>query len=339
MTIYAIDLGFLYSNAIVNGKRIMIKSVVGDAHPQRFNELNMSLKDGEDCIKVKFHTNTHFVSDLAINQSSIIHHSLKGDRFNTDATEILIKAIFGMSRANGDVGYVVSGLPVSHYSKYKNDITNLFLSNGYKIHNYDIEVNHQNLVGSIKIIGGKFVPQPFGVLLDSILDSEGEISNKELANKVVAVIDIGFGTTDVYVSDSLTPLDKLSFSLPTAMNSSYKLISNKLEERFGVTLQLHSVEQIARIGEFRNKGKIYSIKELTDWSYKNVAHQIIDEIINKWGNSIHEIDEILLAGGGGIALSRWIKPEFPNINLVENAQWSVVNGYHKWGVRHFNKGK
>jgi plasmid segregation protein ParM len=336
LSISAIDLGFLYTKGIINGKRVIIKSVVGDSKPQRFSDLDFGMKE-TDHLQCKIGVENFFVSDLAIDQSDSIFHSLKDDRFNNDATDVLVKTVFGLGFGNDHVeSVIVSGLPVSHYATYKSDIANLFLGPGTKIHNFEIRENNKLIRGSVKLVDGKFIPQPFGAQLDRILNDKGEIEDKELARKVVAVIDPGFGTTDVYVSDALTPVEKLTFSTRTAMNHAYRLIANKIEEQFGVFLQLHEIESIVRKGEFRNRGKIYDMRKVMEWAYKSTAQQLVAEITNKW-KYIHEIDHILLAGGGGLALSKWILPEFPNIELLEDSQWAVVKGYYKWGVRHFGR--
>jgi plasmid segregation protein ParM len=342
MGIQAIDLGFLYAKAIINGKKIIIKSVVGDSKEQRFGELDMYVKEGEDNIKVNIGNETYFVSDLAINQSDIIHHSLKGNRFNSENTEVLIKAILGISNLIGDDEIIISGLPVSHYTKYRQAIQELFLGSSSKNHNYDVTIDNKSSKGNVKFVDGKFIPQPFGVLLDRVLDEEGQIADRALANKTIAIIDIGFGTTDIYVANALRPIDRMSFSLPRAMSNAYRLIGDKIEEKFGVSLQLHNVEGIAREGAFKSKGETFPIDKLVQWAYKNFALQLVGEINNKWGDSINEIDEIILAGGGGLALSEWILPEFEDyavINLAEDTQWAVVNGYSKWGKRHYNSVK
>jgi plasmid segregation protein ParM len=332
MNISAIDLGFLYTKAIINGKPIIMKSVVGNSKPQRFADLNMGLKDDVDNLQCRVGMEDYFVSDLAIDQSDTTYHSLKDDRFNGEATEVLVKTALALGFQGDHVTTnVVSGLPVSHYANYKDNISKLFLN---KIHNFEVHDHGRLIKGSVKVEGGKFIPQPFGALLDKVLDKDGGIADKALAGKTVAVIDPGFGTTDVYVADALAPVERLTFSTKTAMNHSYGLIANKIEEQFDVLLPLHQIEKIVRKGEFRKSGKVYPMQQIVQWAYKATAQQLVAEVTNKW-KTIHEIDHILLAGGGGLALSKFILPEFSNIELLENSQWSVVNGYYKWGVRQF----
>lgn len=332
LNISAIDLGFLYTKAIINGKRIIMKSVVGNSKPQRFADLNLGTQDDKDHLESRVGMDDYFVSDLAIEQSDSIFYSLKDDRFDSNATEVLVKTAFAQGLGSDFTeSKIVSGLPASHYSVYKNAIQKLFLN---KQHNYEVKDNGKLIKGTVSIKDGKFIPQPFGALLDRVLGDDGKIADKELASKTVAVIDPGFGTTDIYVSSALTPVEKLTFSTKTAMNHSYSLISNKIEETFDVYLPLYKVENIVRNGEFRKNGKVYDMKPVIQWAHKLTAQQLVAEITNRW-KTMYEIDHILLAGGGGLALGNYILPEFPNIELLEDTQWAVVNGYYKWGVKNF----
>jgi hypothetical protein len=143
MKISAIDLGFLYTKAIVDGKRIIMKSVVGNKKPQRFSDLNMGLKNDTDDLQCRVGTEEYFVSDLAIDQSDTILHSLKDDRFSDEATEVLIKTALALGFNSDSVETaVVSGLPASHYATYKSNISNLFLN---KTHNYQV-LDTENLL-------------------------------------------------------------------------------------------------------------------------------------------------------------------------------------------------
>jgi hypothetical protein len=330
--ISAVDIGFKNVKGIINGKRVILKSVVGDSKPQRFEDLNMGLKD-TDHIKSKVGSKEYFVSDLAIEQSDTVYYSLDDNRFNSESTDVLVKTAFALGFENETVETsVVSGLPASHYAVYKKDISDLFL----RTHKYAVMNNRNLLKGSAKVVDGRFIPQPFGALLDRVLDESGRIADKQLASKTVAVIDIGFGTTDIYVADALAPVERLTFSTKTAINHSHNYISNIIEEKFGILLPLYSIEKIVQTQEFRNKGKVFDMGQLIQKAYHNTSLQLVAEITNKW-KTIHEIDYILLAGGGGIALSKNILPHFENIELLYDAQWAVVNGYYKWGVRHFAK--
>lgn len=353
MNLSVIDLGFLYTKGIVNGKRIITKSVVGDGKALEFRDLEIvtdEVKRTKDFIRTRNDGQNYFVSDLAIDQSDTIDHSLKSDRFNSSAISVLVNTIFGIGLGNGTHStYVVSGLPASQYAQFKDNIKALFMGEGNRVHsfsvNYERFMTHNNdknemiifdrtqsCIGTVRTIGGAFLPQPHGAGMSRLLSKDGSIGDKELAPKTIAIIDPGFGTSDIYVINALSPVQRLSFSTSTAMNTAYTLISNKIAEKFDVHLPLYAIEAVVLSKRFIKNGVEADMTQVINWAFKATAQQLVSEIYNKWKNT-HEIDLILVAGGGGAALYQYLTPEFPNIELIANPQWAIAEGYEKWGRR------
>lgn len=331
-----IDLGFLYTKAKVNHKDFMMKSVVGNSRTLNFGDLRMGSQPvDKDHLVSSLEGEDYFVSDLAIDQSDSVIHSLKTKRFDSSATQVLMNTVFGLGFGSGShVSYAVSGLPVSHYADFKEEIKKLFMGEGTggKTHQYRVKTDSSTYEGSLRLLDSRFVPQPFGALIDVTCDNSGAISNMEYAGKTVAIVDIGFGTTDVFVANQLNPVEKLSFSTQTAMNHAYRMISNRIQESFEVSLPLYGVEALVKSGKFHTHGKSYSMTPTINWAYQLTAEQLVSEIQNKW-KTMHEIDYIILAGGGSLGLADYILPEFQNASLAPGGQQAVVRGYWKWGLR------
>ncbi|MNE51437.1 hypothetical protein D3C80_1460650 [compost metagenome] len=168
--------------------------------------------------------------------------------------------------------------------------------------------------------------------MSRLLAEDGSIADKKLASKTVAVIDPGFGTTDVYVLNAMSPVERLTFSVPVAMNTAYTLIANKIREGFGVQLPFYLVENVVRSKKFVKDGVEADMTEVIAWAFKHTAQQFLAELYNHWKNT-HEIDTILVAGGGGASLYPYLVPELSSPELLPNPQWSIAIGYHRWGVR------
>jgi hypothetical protein len=147
MNISAVDIGFKNVKGIINGKKVFMKSVVGDSRTLKFEDLNIGKKD-TDHLKSKVGSKEYFVSDLAIEQSDTVYYSLNDDRFNSESTDVLVKTAFALGFGNESTQTsVVSGLPASHYKTYKDDIKDLFL----KTHRYAVMNDKTLLKGSTKI--------------------------------------------------------------------------------------------------------------------------------------------------------------------------------------------
>ena len=339
----------MYKRQIINRQRIITKSVVGDGKELHFRDMDLVSDEDlkkKDYIQTRDGLQEYFISDLAIDQSDSIYHSLKSDRFNNDAILQLVRTAFGIGLGSGNHSmYIVSGLPASQYAKYKDNIKSLFMGEGQQTHNYSVTYERykgldethifaraQTAMGTVRTIEGRFLPQPHAAAMDRILAPDGSIEDKVLAGKTVGVIDPGFGTSDIYVISALSAVQKLTFSTPIAMNTAYTLISNKIEEKFGVTLPLYAVEAVVLSKRFIKNGIPHDMSQVIQWAFKATAQQLVSEIYNKWKNT-HEIDHILVAGGGGAALYQYLVTEFSNIEKLHNGQWAIASGYDKWGRR------
>lgn len=349
-----IDLGFLYTQWTVGDRKGMMKSLAGNYKPLNFADLDMrveddAIEDAKECTQEELETvpkdriiseldgNPFFLSDLAIDQSDSVFHSLKDKRFEADVIRLLVNTSYGIGFGAGfHETYTVSGLPVDHYKEFKPDITQLFMGkNGDGItHSFKVQYRDErgkdiSVLGSVRTKGAIILPQPFGGAMGVILDEKGGIAKPELAKARVLTIDPGFGTTDMYATDSMTPVEKYMFSTKTAMNSVYKLVGDKLREQFSLTLPLYKVERYVRDGKIIHKGKMYNLRSVIRWAYGVIAEQLVSEIVNKV--DLNEIDHIIIVGGGGIALGPYLKKHLDNV--VMGNQWSVTEGYRRWGLR------
>lgn len=330
VNLVAIDLGFLYTKSVVNDKEFLFQSVVGTAKKLRFDDVRLT--NNMERIITHVDGNDFFVGDLAIRQSDVIIHSLKPNRFDSEATKTLVNSVYALGLGNGmHEVCVVSGLPVSHYTTYKDQINLLFSGHSQFL----TLANNNRISGEVKILGCKLIPQPFGLYIDFLLDSNGMVERKDVATRTVAVIDIGFGTTDVYVVNALEPIESLTFSTQTAMNHTYSLISNRIEELCDISLPLYKIESVVKSNALEVKGKRYAVDGLIKWAYEMTATQLLSEIFSKWKNT-WEIDQIIIGGGGSIPLYAHIEKELQNAILVNDPQLGVVRGYTKWGRRNFS---
>lgn len=334
------DIGYLYNKAIVNGVPHSYKSIVGTGRSLDLSDLSMNTKNEEDHIICEVDDETYFLSDLAIKESDTIFYSLKEDRFQELALDVITRCTMGIGLGGGfHDSYIVSGLPLQQYKKFKGDISELFMPDINTVHEYTLTYREgsssgtpQKIKGGVRILDARFIPQPFGALINEVLDDNGMIANKALARQTIAVIDIGFGTTDVYVASALEPVEKLSFSSKTAMNSGYKLIAGKISDSWGVDEPLYRIENVVKTGKYKHLGKSYDMSKIITWAMDSTANTLTSELFTKW-RTLNSIDKFFLAGGGGVRLGGRMIKEFPSMSISEGGQWAIARGYEKWGKR------
>ncbi len=232
-----------------------------------------------------------------------------------------------------DVEYnLVTGLPVDEYKQYKDSLQEQLL----KEHSIELIDGNSSIKKNIKLNKCKVVPQPFGTIFNEMLTDDGGVKTEKYLDSIIGVIDIGFRTTDFVITNKLEFIDKLSFTSSVALNTAYKYIAHKMKDELNVNKSIYQLDDIMRTGTIGIKGEKYDITDIRDRAFDLAAQQIISEIHSFWPH-LWEFSTILIAGGGGMALFDYIKEEIDNCFLVDDAQFSNVDGYLKIANRSFKE--
>ncbi|MTI62133.1 MAG: ParM/StbA family protein [Firmicutes bacterium] len=319
-----IDIGFGFVKATNGQKQVIFPSVVGEGRNIRYstgiNDTNII-----DNLTLQLKGNDYFVGSLANRQSDIVMSTLSQNRVNSIENEILLCTALGLLDPPTEVN-IVTGLPVNEYSdRFK--VKLLETLRGY--HQFSLNGSSND----IKVNNCKVIPQPFGTIFDQLLDGQGKILNPDYANITLGIIDIGFRTSDFAVADNLEYVDKMSSSSNIALSSAFKLIARELNAEYGITKPLYQLDQAIRKEQITINGREIDLSPLKEKAFQLTAQNIISEVSTLW--NIWEIETILIAGGGGIALYDYLPDQLDNIMLVRAGQFSNVQGYLKMANRNW----
>ena len=178
------------------------------------------------------------------------------------------------------------------------------------------------------------LPQPIGSVFNLLMDDRGKITNMELKKQKIGVVDIGFRTTDFAILDKLQYLERGSSTLDIGISNSFKVITNKLQQQAGVNVELYRMYDAIDMGSIKIRGKEYDISNLRDQMYAQSAGTIAKNINRLWAED-WDIDTIILSGGGGKELAKYIQPLIEGnvipIDINTDGRLNNVQGYLKFG--------
>jgi plasmid segregation protein ParM len=178
------------------------------------------------------------------------------------------------------------------------------------------------------------LPQPMGSILNCLMDDNGKIVNDELANQKVGVVDIGFRTTDFTILDHLRYIDRGSRTFENGISKGFDVISNKLREKCGVSVELYRLYKAAEEGTIKMRGHSFSFEKIRDQVYSQLASTIANDLDRLWADD-WDIDSIILTGGGCRELAGYLRPLITGnvIPVDSNADPRLNNvfGYAKYG--------
>jgi plasmid segregation protein ParM len=334
MEVIGIDIGFGFTKATNGKETIIFKSIFGDASEIQF-WADFGDSSPTDHIHVAIDGKSYFVGDLAEQQSSVLNFTLDQERLMSDYVRILALTITGLIFNNNmpiNVPInVVSGLPIGYF-KQNHERFNEILTGHHSItyHSH----NGEKSTREIYINKVRMLPQPLGSILNSLMDADGKIVDEDLAAQKVGVVDIGFRTTDFTVLDHLRYIDRGSRTIDTGISKGFSVISNKLREKCGVSVELYRLYKAAEEGTIKMRGHGFSFEKIRDQVYSQLAATIANDLDRLWADD-WDIDTIILTGGGCRELAKYLQPLIAGnvmpVDLNADPRLNNVLGYAKYG--------
>ena len=336
MEVLGIDVGFGFTKA-TNGKDFIIfKSLFGEATDMQFR-LNIGSVSFTDNLHVTIDDQSYFVGDFAEQQSSVRQFTLYQERLLTEFAKILALTAAGSINEKYVPINVVSGLPIGYLKQYHQQFSKILTGHHEVIYHH---ADGSKITRKIHINKVRMMPQPLGSIFNLLMDDNGKIANKELAKQKVGVVDIGFRTTDFSIFDRLRYIERGSTTTDTGISKSFGIISKKLREESGVSIEVFRLYKAVGAGVIKIRGKEYNFTNLRDQVFSNSAGIIANDIERLWADD-WDIDTIVLTGGGSMELARYLKPLITgNVIPLDNkidARLNNVQGYFKYGKYEWEK--
>ena len=322
--VLGVDIGYGFVKGYDGQNEIAFPSVVGIGRDISYQSILTNYKSPLDTLAINYNGKNYFIGDYAIRQSSIPSRSLDIKKPEDLNTLLLFLTTLGLYSSEEHQQFsVVTGLPTNHILTYQDQLKNILSGE----HQISIKLKGRDQGRRLVVTDINIVPQPFGTLFNLVLDSNGEIADHDMSNKVVGICDIGFKTADFVVSDSLEFVDRLSSSSVNGMVSAYDIIASMIRSRYKIDKKDYELDQIVQNKSIKIAGQIYDISDIISEAYYNLAAKIKTELDSLW--DYRELDSIILTGGGGEALSEYLIPRFNNMMLVQDAQFANVKGFWK----------
>ena len=338
MEIIAIDIGFGFTKATNGSRSLVFKSILGEATEIQFKGGVLGEASPDENIQIELDGNSYFVGEMAERQSNVRSFTLDQSQFFGSIAKVLaIAAAARMTSSYMPIG-LVTGLPIGYYREYKDTLGKL-LQGDHKV--VLTNVNGQKEEKTVKISNVRVIPQPFGSLFNLMLNDLGELGDKRYIKEKTGVIDVGFKTSDFTVSDKMRYSERGSRTTDTGIAKAFGVIAGKLREKSNVNIELYRLYEAVDQGVIKIKGKEYDLKELTVQVFSQLAKSIASDVDRLWADD-WDIDSIVLTGGGGAVLAKYLQPLIEGKVVVADpatdARFCNVQGYWKFGKHVWERG-
>lgn len=338
MEILAIDIGFGFTKATDGNRTIVFKSVLGEATDLQFQGSLLAEAATEEHIQLEVEGRSLFIGDLAERQSNVRFFTLDQAQFVSRFAKYLALAAAARLVSGFIPINLVTGLPISYYQQFKDELATQ-LQGEHRVILTDASGHRQEK--SISISKVKVIPQPFGSLFNLMLNDLGEIGDKRLVREKIGIIDVGFRTSDYTVADQMRYSERGSRTTDSGIARAFNVIATKLRERSGVNVELYRLHEAVDRGSIKIRGKEYELKSLTDQVFSQLATTVANEIDRLWADD-WDMDTVVLTGGGGAVLSKYLQPlingQVVTVDAAKDARLCNVQGYWKFGKQLWARG-
>ena len=338
MEIFAIDIGFGFTKATNGNRSLVFKSILGEATDIQFKGGILADGSAEENIQIELDGRSYFVGEMAERQSNVRSFTLDQTQFfSTYAKPLALAAAARLVGSYMPIG-IVTGLPIGYYREYKDALVKL-LQGDHKI--VITSGNGKREEKVIKVNEVKVIPQPFGSLFNLMMNDLGELGDKKYVHEKIGIIDIGFKTSDFTVSDRMRYSERGSRTTDTGISKGFGMIAGKLREKSNVNVEIYRLYEAVERGFIKIKGKEYDLKAPTEAVFSQLAAAIANEVDRLWSDD-WDIDTIVLTGGGGAALAKYLQPlingQVITVEDTKDARLCNVHGYWKYGKHLWSKG-
>lgn len=338
MDVIGLDIGFGYTKATNGTEFLVYKSVFGDATDMQFREQLLTDDDDEQHLQVRIDDRNYFVGELAERQSLERYFTLDQNQFVADFTRVLALTALSRMVARQDPVKLVVGLPIGHYTRFRGDLAEM-LSGQHEVGVFARGGEREDTV--VRVTDIRVVPQPFGTVMNLMLNDVGEVMEKGMTRQKIGVVDIGFRTSDFTITDRTRYSERGSMTSDSGISRAFTTIASKLHEKSGVQVELYRMYDAVERGTIRIHGKRYDLKRITEQAFGQLATRIATEANRLWAND-WDIDAIVVTGGGGAILAPYLQPllkgEVLPIEPGKDSRLNNVRGYCKYGRRLWTRG-
>ncbi len=306
----SVDVGYKQVKAIgEQGKKIIFPSVKAPVT----NDPTGGVFKKDTCHRVKIRTFDRTSEDLvgeAALESLAVTSTLSREK-SSELHDLFILTAAYLCGASGFTDLAV-GLPLAFYRFQRQELQNRL----GKIQAH-VTVDHgpERYISISRVV---VFPQGVGVLFSSNIEPTG----------LVAVIDIGYYTTDYLLCDSqdgFRPIPELCGSIDSGVHLVNRLMSGAYQNKTGALAPKNLLDYCINQKPIYFNGKILDLNKDFQEACRRVAEQITQEVLAIWSHKGENASKTILAGGGALLLKDYLK--FPNHVIPKDPVFANAKGF------------
>ncbi|WP_200259953.1 ParM/StbA family protein [Halorhodospira neutriphila] len=320
-----LDMGYGFIKIDDGREGHVFPSVVGEGESGMPMSLALTPRSGSSELRISYNGKSYLLGDYAIRHSRLAHRGLSPTRAEGDDLKILFLGALSLyARETVNNFYVVTGLPPGRMHMADDLVRQL--RGDHEVIRY---TGASRFGVSIRLEHIEVVPQPVGTYWSEVLDERGQLRpDHPLLQGRVGVVDIGFRTSDfaTVIDGEYSPA--FCRTVPLGISFGYEEIAQALSTQYGLEREQYALDEAVISGRVNISGRPVDITDLRDRIFGDIGTKLLVELRSLW--HVQEYDHIIITGGGGRVLERYMRPELPQARLAEDPLTANARGYYGW---------
>lgn len=264
----------------------------------------------------------YFFGALARNEGREPTYMFDRQRAGTDANRAAIFVGLALLAESDDQEFVINaGLPVQDFinAQVRDRFRKSLIGTAF------IRFKDGPWAGQerrVRVVEARVMPQGQGIIIDAGLDDKLSTRDPELFNDRIALVDVGFRTTNLLLINGGRPVDAYSQGTEHGIHHVYDDLVRHLAQ-YGVNVTPEILGPHFNDAMFRRVPLTAAREE----ALKKLASQIRFAAEKLWSSQMSSVGRILIAGGGGRLLFDYLA--LPNKELVPNYRMANARGFWK----------
>lgn len=325
------DIGYGFVKITDGQEGYVFPSVVGEGTPDALPRMSLVPLARTEDLRIVVDGKIYNIGSLAIRHSRLAHRGLSATRVEGNNFKVLfLAALMLFCQQPLNTFAVVTGLPPGRMH-----LTEELIRQVKGEHRIVRLTSQGSEELTIRINRIAVVPQPLGAYWSQVLDPRGKVREEgALLHGRTGIIDIGFRTSDLVTIQDGEYVHEQSRTIPVGLVAAYDEIAAGLLAEHGIERETYALDQSVIQGEISLAGKRVDIAPLRDRAFEQLATKLLVEVQSAW--QANEFDVILLTGGGGYSLSRYLLPHFPQGSVPAEPATANSRGFLSWSYRLHN---
>lgn len=175
-------------------------------------------------------------------------------------------------------------------------------------------------------------PQPMGALQCDLLTEDGcERDGRSLADESIAVIEVGYFTTDFLLLQRGTWTER-GCDTTGGVRLATERLGKLIAEKHKFEPDMHECQDVLQSGRVQHFNQWIDVQNEVGVAKGVLIGKIVDEADRLFSPVVRRLSKVLVAGGGAPLVIGGLNDKWPHTEMIPDYRMAIADGFCRMGV-------